>query len=126
MLSEKKYICTNEAFMTKRLHNAVMKKLRLKNKCLRNRSQKNEENYKNHWKNHKIIEYFIRSLDINKITNNRTFRTIFSQKRRQKVENCYNWMRKNISDEKKLCQTFSNFFQMLFPVWKCLTFEITF
>ena len=42
-----KYLCENEApFMTKELHNAIMKRSRYKNKFLKDKSQTNRENYK--------------------------------------------------------------------------------
>ena len=43
----KKYLRANEAsFMTKELHNAIMKRLRYRNKFLKDKSQTSKENYK--------------------------------------------------------------------------------
>ena len=45
----KKYLRANEApFMTKELHNAIMKRSRYRNKFLKDKSQKSGENYKIH------------------------------------------------------------------------------
>ena len=52
----KKYLHANEApFMTKELHNAIMKRSRYKNKFLKDKNQTRRENYKiqqNYWRNY--------------------------------------------------------------------------
>ena len=46
-LSEKKYFPANEApFMTKEVHNSIMKRSRYRNKFLKDKSQTSRENYK--------------------------------------------------------------------------------
>ena len=46
-LSEKKYLHSNEApFMTKELHNAIMKRSRYRKKFLKDKSQASRKNYK--------------------------------------------------------------------------------
>ena len=51
---KRKYIRANKApFMTKELHKAIMKRLKLRNKFLKNKNQINRDNYKvqrSYWK----------------------------------------------------------------------------
>ena len=91
----KKYLRANEApFMTKEVHNAIMKRSRYRKKFLKDKSQTSRENYKiqrNLCKKllRKTKKSYFDSLNTKNITDNRTFwKTVvlFSQIRRQYVK----------------------------------------
>ena len=77
---ERKYIRTNEApFITKDLHEAIMKRSKLRNKFLKSRNLSDRKNYtsqrnlcKKLLKNNTKRTYS-NNLDIRKVTENRTF-----------------------------------------------------
>ena len=77
--SEKKYLLANEApFMTKELQNTIIKRSRLRNKFLRNKSLTNRKSCKiqrNLWKKllRKNKKSCLSVLDTNTFTDNRTF-----------------------------------------------------
>ena len=78
-LIKKKYVRANEApFMTKELHKAVMKRSRLRNKFLKDRTENNQKNFKlqrNFCK--KLLrttkKSYYSNLDIKKVTDNKIF-----------------------------------------------------
>ena len=106
--------------MTKELHNAIMKRSRYRNKFLKDKSQTNRENYKiqrNLCKklSRKTKKSYFESLNTKKILlANRTFwKTVvpfFSNKASTGEKIILNEAEKHISDDKKLCTIFNNFF----------------
>ena len=126
----KKYLRANEApFMTKELHNAIMKRSRYRNKFLKDKSQTSRENYKiqrNLCKKllRKTKKSYFESLNTKKITDNRTFwKTVvplFTNKASRGEKIILNKAQKHISDDKKVCTIFKNFFQTLSQTQKCL------
>ena len=75
----RKYDCANEApFMTKELHKAIMKRSRLRNKFLKNRTENNQKNFE-HQRNFckKLLRItkksYYSNLDTKKVTDNKTF-----------------------------------------------------
>ena len=78
-LIKKKYVRANEApFMTKELYKAIMKRSRLRNKFLKDRTENNQNNFKlqrNFCK--KLLrttkKLYYSNLDIKKVTDNKTF-----------------------------------------------------
>ena len=76
---KRKYVRANEApFMTKELHKAIMKRSRLRNKFLKNRTENNQKNFE-HQRNFckKLLRItkksYYSNLDIKKVTDNKTF-----------------------------------------------------
>ena len=116
----KKYLRANEApFMTKELHNAIMKRSRYRNKFLKDKSQTSRENYKiqrNLCKKllRKTKKSYFESLNTKKITDNRTFwKTVvplFTNKASRGEKIILTEAEKHISDDKKICNIFNNFF----------------
>ena len=106
-------------FITKELHNAIIKRSRYRNKFLKDKSQPNRENYKiqrNFSKklSRKTKKSYFESLNTKKITDNRTFwKTVvpfFSNKASRGEKIILNEAEKHISDDKKICTIFNNFF----------------
>ena len=105
--------------MTKELHNAIMKRSRYRSKFLKDKSQTSRENYKIQqklcnkllWKTE--ILYF-ESLNTKTITDNRTFwKTVvplFTNKASRGEKIILNEAEKHISNDKKICTIFNNFF----------------
>ena len=102
-------------FISKELHNAIMKRLK-------DKSQTNRENYKiqrNFCQKvlRKTKKSYFESLSTKKITDNRTFwQTVvplFTRKASKGETITLNEAEKHISDNKKICTIFNNFFQML-------------
>ena len=124
---KKKYVRANEApFMTKELHKAIMKRSRLRNKFLTDRTENNQKNFKlqrNFCK--KLLrttkKTYYSNLDIKKVTDNKTFwKTIiplFSKRHLngEKISPIENG--KNISSDTELCNAISSmvFSLILFP-----------
>ena len=116
----KKYLRANEAsFMTKELHDAIMKRSRYRNKFLKDKSQTRSENYKiqrNLCKKllRKTKKSYFESLNTKKITDNRTFwKTVvplFTNKASRGEKIILTEAEKHISDDKKICNIFNNFF----------------
>ena len=116
----KKYLRANEdPFMTKELHNAIMKRSRYRNKFLKDKSQTSRENYKiqrNLCKKllRKTKKSYFESLNTKKITDNRTFwKTVvplFTNKASRGEKIILTEAEKHISDDKKICNVFNNFF----------------
>ena len=116
---KKKYVRANEApFVTKELHKAIMKRSRLRNKFLKDRTENNQKNFKlqrNFCK--KLLrttkKLYYSNLDIKKITDNKTSKTIipFFTKRPLKGEKI-NLIEngKTISNDSELCNIFNGFF----------------
>ena len=110
----KKYLCPNEApFMTKELHNAVMKRSRYRNKFLKDKSQTTRKNYKiqqNLCKKllRKTKKSYFESLHTKKVTDNRTFCqtvvSLFTKKALKSEKIILNETEKHISDDKKYAQ----------------------
>ena len=122
---KKKYARANEApFMTKELHKAIMKRSRLKNKFLKDRTKNNQKNFK---LQRNFCKKLLRTtktlcysnLDINKVTDNKTFwKTIipFFTKRPLKGEKIYLIENgKTISNNSELCNILNGFSLILFP-----------
>ena len=104
-------------FMTKELHNATMKRSRYRNKFLKDKSETSRENYKiqrNLCKklSRKTKKSYFESLNIKKITDNEPGKLLFlfSQIRRQDMKILSLMKQTNISDDKKICTIFINFF----------------
>ena len=115
-----KYVRANEApFMTKELHKAIMKRSRLRNKFLKDRTENNQKNFK-HQRNFckKLLrttkKSYYSNLDIKKVTDNKTFwKTIiplFTKRplKGEKINLIENG--KNISNDTELCDIFNGFF----------------
>ena len=110
-LSEKKYLRANEVpFMTKELHDVIMKRSRYRNKFLKDKSQTSRENYKiqrNLCKKllRKTKKSYFESLNTKKITDNRTFwKTVvplFTNKASRGEKTILNEAEKHISADKK-------------------------
>ena len=105
--------------MTKELHNAIMKRSRYRNKFLKDKSQTSRENYKiqrNLCKKllRKTKKSYFESLNTKKITDNRTFWQtavpLFTKKASKGEKIILNEAEKHISDDKKICTIFNNFF----------------
>ena len=119
-LSEKKYLRANEVpFMTKELHDVIMKRSRYRNKFLKDKSQTNRENYKIHRNfskklSRKTKKSYFESLNTKKITDNRTFwKTVvplFTNKASRGEKIILTEAEKHISNDKKLCKIFNSFF----------------
>ena len=111
----KKYLRANEApFMTKELHNAIMR-----NKFLKDKSQTSRENYKiqrNLCKKllRKTKKSYFESLNTKKITDNRTFwKTVvplFTNKASRGEKIILTGAEERIPDDKRICKIFNNFF----------------
>ena len=102
---QKKYIHENKApFMTKELHNAIMKRSRYKNKFLKDKTQSNRENYKNQQNfckklSRKTKKLYLDSLQAQKIWITELFGRllfVFLKKRCQKVKRLFLMKQKNI------------------------------
>ena len=105
--------------MTKELHNAIMKRSRYRNKFLKDKSQTSRENYKiqrNLCKKllRKTKKSYFESLNTKKITDNRTFwKTVvplFTNKASRGEKIILTEAEKHISDDKRICNFFNNFF----------------
>ena len=105
--------------MTKELHNAIMKRSRYRNKFLKDKSQTSRENYKiqrNLCKKllRKTKKSYFESLNTKNIADNRTFwKTVIplstnKVSRGEKI--ILTEAEKQISDDKKTCKIFNNFF----------------
>ena len=109
-LSEKKYLRANEVpFMTKELHDVIMKRSRYRNKFLKDKSQTSRENYKIHGN---LCKKLLRKTKnrtlkalIKKKTDNRTFwKTVvplFTNKASRGEKTILNEAEKHISADKK-------------------------
>ena len=105
--------------MTKELHKAIMKRSRLRNKFLKDRTENNQKNFK-HQRNFckKLLrttkKSYYSNLDIKKVTDNKTFwKTIiplFTKRplKDEKINPIENG--KNISNDTELCNVFNGFF----------------
>ena len=105
--------------MTKELHKAIMKRSRLRNKFLKDRTENNQKNFK-HQRNFckKLLrttkKSYYSNLDIKKVTDNKTFwKTIiplFTKRplKGEKINLIENG--KNISNDTELCDIFNGFF----------------
>ena len=105
--------------MTKELHKAVMKRSRLRNTFLKDRTENNQKNFK-HQRNFckKLLrttkKSYYSNLDIKKVTDNKTFwKTIiplFTKRplKGEKINLIENG--KNISNDTELCDIFNGFF----------------
>ena len=99
---KKKYLRANEApFMTKELHNAIMKRSRYRNKFLKDKSQTSRENYKiqrNLCKKllRKTKKSYFESLNTKKSRIIEPSGKLFSQIRRQEVKRLSLLKQKNI------------------------------
>ena len=118
--TKKRYVRANEApFMTKELHKAIMKRSRLRNKFLKDRTENNQKNFKlqrNFCKDllRTTEKSYYSNLDIKKVTDNKTFwKTIilFFTKRPLKGETI-NLIEngKTISNDSELYNIFNDFF----------------
>ena len=105
--------------MSKVVHNAIMKRSRCRNKFLKYKSQTSRENYKiqrNVCKKllRKTKRSYFESLNTKKITANRTFwKTVvplFTNKASRGEKIILTEAEKHISDDKKICKIFNNFF----------------
>ena len=113
-LSEKKYLRANEVpFMTKELHDVIMKRSRYRNKFLKDKSQTSRENYKiqrNLCKKllRKTKKSYFESLNTKKLMDNRSFgKTVvplFTNKASIGEKIILKEAEKHISDEKKYAQ----------------------
>ena len=117
-LSEKKYLRANEApFMTKELHNVIMNRSRYRNKFLKDKSLTSRENYKTQQNLCKKLltktkKSYFESLNTKE---SRIIRPcgkllfLFSQASKgEKI--ILNEIEKHVSDDKRTCTTFNNFF----------------
>ena len=105
--------------MTKELHKAIMKRPRLRNKFLKDRTENNQKNFK-HQRNFckKLLrttkKSYYSNLDIKKVTDNKTFwKTtipLFTKRplKGEKINLSQNG--KNISNDTELCDIFNGFF----------------
>ena len=128
----KKYLRANEApFITKELHNAIMKRSRYRNKFLKDKSQTSRENYKiqrNLCKKllRKTKKSYFESLNTIKITDNRTFwKTVvllFTNKASRGEKIILSEAGKHISNDKKNCNIFNNFFSKVVSDLKILDY----
>ena len=105
--------------MTKELHNAIMQRSRYRNKCLKDKSQTSRENSKIQQNLCKKIlsktkKSYFESLNTKKTTGNRTFWEsvvpFFTNKASRGEKIILNEAEKHISDDKKICTIFNNFF----------------
>ena len=121
--------------MTKELHNAIMKRLRYRNKFLKDKSQTSRENYKiqrNLCKKllRKTKKSYFESLNSKKITDNRTFwKTavpLFTNKASRGEKIILTEAEKHISDDKKICNIFNNFFSKVVSDLKIRDYYIIF
>ena len=101
--------------MTKELHHAIMKRSRHRNKFLKDKSQtsKKKRNLrKKLWR--KTKKSYFESLNTKKITDNRTFwQTVvplFAKKASKGETIILNKVEKHVSDDKRICTIFNNFF----------------
>ena len=117
---KKKYVRANEApFMIKELHKAIMKRSRLRNKFLKNRTENNQKNFKLQRNVCKKLmrttkKLYCSNLYTKKGTDNKTFwKTIipFFTRRSLKGEKI-NLIEngKTISNDSELCNIFNGFF----------------
>ena len=112
--------------MTRELHNAIMKRPKLRNKILRNKSLTNRKKCKIQRnickKMRESKKVYFSSLNTNKITDVRTFWRrvvpLFTKKASRSDKFINTGGGKNISDGKELCQTFNNFFSNAVSYWK--------
>ena len=100
-----------------------MKRSRYRNKFLKDKSQTSKENYKiqrNLWEKllSKTKKSYFESLNIKAITDNRTsWKTVvpnFTNKASRGEKTILNEAEKHISDDKKICTIFNNFFSNIF------------
>ena len=104
--------------MTKELHNAIMERLRYRNKFLKDKSQTSRDNFKiqrNVCKKllRKTKKSYFESLNRKKsrmIEPSGKLLFLFPQIRRQEVKKLSLMKQKNISDDKKICKIFKDFF----------------
>ena len=109
----KKHLRANEApFMTKELHNAIMKRSRYRNKFLKDKSQTSRENYK--IQRNLCKKLLRKTKNTKKNTDNRTFwKTVvplFTNKASRGEKIILTEAEKHISDDKKIFNLFNNFF----------------
>ena len=117
---KRKYVRANEApSITKELHKAIMKRLRLRNKFPKNKDEINRNHYKvqrNYCK--KLLkttkkEYF-NNLNTSKVTDNRTFwKTVvplFANKPYRGAKIILKEGNKNITNDSELCEVFNAYF----------------
>ena len=119
-LIRKKYLRANESpFMTKELHKAIMKRSRYRNKFLKDKSQTCRENYKIQRSLCKKLlrktkKLYFESLNTKKITDNGTFwKTavpLSTNKAPRNEKIILTEVEKHLSDDKKICKIFNNFF----------------
>ena len=121
-LSEKNNFVQTKTLMTKELHNAIMKRSRYRNKFLKAKSPTNWGNYKiqrNFCKKlqRKTKKLYFDSLNTKEFTDSRNFwRTavpLFTKKASKDGQIILNETEKCISDDKKICKIFNNFFSKL-------------
>ena len=117
---KRKYVRANEApFMTKELHKGIMKRLRLRNKFLKNKDEINRNNYKvqrNYWK--KLLKntkkQYFSNLNNSKMTSNRTFWKavvpLFTNKPSTGKKIIFKEGNKNITNDAELCEVFNTYF----------------
>ena len=105
--------------MTKELQYAIMKRSRYRNKFLKYKSHTSRENYKIQWNLCKKLlrktkKSYFESLNTKRITDNRTFWQtavpLFTKKASKDEKIILNEAEKHISDDKKICTIFNNFF----------------
>ena len=118
---KRKYVRANEApFMNKELHKAIMKRSRLKNKYLKNKTELNRINYKtqrNLCKKNliKTKRSYFNNLNTSSIIDNRAFwktiRPFFTEKASKGDQIILNDSEKIISLDEELCETFNGYFK---------------
>ena len=117
-----KHVRANEApFMTKELHKAIMKRSRLRNTFLKDRTENNQEVFKHHINFCKTLRTkknsYYSNLDTKKVTDNKTFwKTIIPlfTKRPLKSEKINLFENgKNIFNDTELCDIFNDFFSII-------------
>ena len=111
--------CVEAPFMARELHKAIMKRSRLRNKFLKERTENNQKNFKHQRNFGKILprttkKSYYSNLDIKKVTDNKTFwKTIiplFTKRplKGEKINLIENG--KNFSNDTELCDIFNGFF----------------
>ena len=117
---KRKYVRANEVpFMTKELHKGIMKRLRLRNKFLKNKDEINRNNYKvqrNYWK--KLLKntkkQYLSNPNNSKMTDNRTFWKavvpLFTNKPSTGKKIIFKEGNKNITNDAELCEVFNTYF----------------
>ena len=108
--------------MTKDLHQAIMKRSKLRNKFLKSRNLSDRKNYTSQRNLCKKLlkstkRTYFNNLDIRKVTDNRTFwKTVvplFSNKFSKSEKINLTEGNKTISNDDELCQVFNNFFSKI-------------